>query len=138
MIPYPNPYTRDQARDNAIYLAKIAEEGNAQWATPLAGVWASVAHAFPEQVVEDHRPYPAQDATEVIPRVEPNNVMVSISRSAHDALRVLAIRHLWQLNGQHRAVLTMSEIEDDLDHWDVKIYAGDQSIDLSVRSTDGT
>lgn len=142
MIPYPNPSTRDQARDNAVHLAKEAEDRigvrpeSALELVSLAEVWASIAATFPEDesqlskrdqlseehpVIEDHRPYPASsDATEVIPRFDPYPDQVPVDRSLLMVLKCLAIRFVWD-GKESMMSLPWSGIIDDNKGWDIKL-----------------
>ena len=79
MIPFPLAASRNEARDNAMHLARTALDVDGREITRLcmlAEVWSRIAQTFPEeqpvlavdygQAVEDYHPYPAADTTAVL------------------------------------------------------------------------
>lgn len=133
MIPFPNADTRAEARDNAISLAKEAEDAlkrggaNPDGLTSLALVWSRIAETFPHEevpasdqtqvikVAEDHHPYPAQQPIRAIVSgsgvTMDGGMPIRVHSHGWDALRVLAIRYLAALH-EHRTTVDLAQLEE--------------------------
>lgn len=151
-IPYPQATTRADARDNAIRLALAAEDHQvqgqirpAECSAMIAEVWSHIAATFPEEervlyalddaamVEEDHRPYPAQDVTEVIPRVVVNGDAVTVPRETWNVLRALAMRYVWS-SLEHRADVDLSDMT--FQQWDFHFtYAEGNRVEVTTVHT---
>lgn len=132
-IPFPNASTRNEARDNAIELAKLAEDKmgvSPELVTQygqMAAVWADIAQSYPVedspwnlgpgQVVEEsYHPYPAAtDETQVMvvgpdKALEPSGVVtdgpvpISVDSAHWDVLRYLAACYLVNLEDRRTLI----------------------------------
>ena len=155
VIPFPLAATKNEARDNALYLAGCAADdtdpSEVVRCTALAAVWSGIAMTFPDQsaewdlgpgqqIEESYHPRPAED-TQVIelPRRQVvsqsqltygnNTVMVDADLWA--VLRVLAVRYVMS-SMTHTATVDLRQVEpEDL----VLIRNGDEPIIQAMLET---
>lgn len=154
MIPFPLAATKNEARDNATHLARVAEDADPADVlryTALAAVWSGIAMTFPnestpwqlgpgQQMDEDYHPHPAED-TQVIQF--PQRQYAPQAARGYDAgtvvvdadlwvvLRVLAVRYVMS-SMTHTATVDLRQAEpDDL----VFMRNGDEPIIQAMLET---